>query len=548
MRQLQPSSGLRRAQNFLGSSLIVMSGYVLSRGTGLLRDIVISAQFGTSAQLGAYRAAFKVTDLLYMVIIGGALGSSFIPVFIQIWQRESEERAWQLASAVVTWALAVLVFASGLLWLFAPQLTTWFYGGQGFDLPNLVLVTQLTRLFLLSPLLLGLGGLAMAALNALDRFTLPALAPATYNLGIIGGAILLAPTWGIWGLAWGVIAGALLYLLIQIPGLLGLGMRLKPTLGRNLPELRIVARQVAPRIIGQAAAQISILVTAALTARLALGAERLAGLDYAYQLMLLPYGVFSLSLSTVAFPRLARLFAEGRHAELEANVRQTLSMILLLTLPAAISLILLGLPLIRLLFQRGEFDQTSLQYTLAPLLGYATALPAFAASEILIRAFYAMQQTYIPVLIGLGQILLNLALGSLALKAGYGVGALALAFSLANNIEALLLFLVLQHQKPTLWRDQQFWKSIRAVSIANLALAVLLWATLQILTPFFSFLSLNGAYSWQQQIFPLILWLSSVGGIGTLIYVGIAAIFGSAEAQMLWLKVQNRLRRNSRSA
>ena len=126
MRQLQPSSGLRRAQNFLGSSLIVMSGYVLSRGTGLLRDIVISAQFGTSAQLGAYRAAFKVTDLLYMVIIGGALGSSFIPVFIQIWQRESEERAWQLASAVVTWALAVLVFASGLLWLFAPQLTTWF--------------------------------------------------------------------------------------------------------------------------------------------------------------------------------------------------------------------------------------------------------------------------------------------------------------------------------------------------------------------------------------------------------------------------------------
>lgn len=175
------------------SSLIVMGGYLLSRVSGLLREVVVSAQFGTSAELGAYRAAFKVTDLLYMVIIGGALGSSFIPIFIQVWERDGKARAWQFASAVTTWALGILAVASALLWLTAPQLTAWFYGGQGFTLATLALTTNLTRLFLLSPLLLGLGGLAMAALNAHERFTLPALAPALYISASLLGQCCLRP-------------------------------------------------------------------------------------------------------------------------------------------------------------------------------------------------------------------------------------------------------------------------------------------------------------------------------------------------------------------
>ncbi|NJL06152.1 MAG: murein biosynthesis integral membrane protein MurJ [Chloroflexaceae bacterium] len=449
------------------SSLIVMGGYLLSRVSGLLREIVISAQFGTSAELGAYRAAFKVTDLLYMVIIGGALGSSFIPIFIQVWERDGKARAWQLASAVTTWALGILAVASALLWLTAPQLTAWFYGGQGFTLDTLELTTNLTRMFLLSPLLLGLGGLAMAALNAHERFTLPALAPALYNIGIIAGAVLLAPTLGIWGLAWGVIGGAACYLLIQIPSLVALGMRLRPTLGWGMGEVREVGVQMGPRVLGQAASQLSILVTAALTARLVLGAERLAGLDYAYQMMLLPYGIFSLSLATVAFPRLARLYSAGNRSEFDQSIRTTFGTILLLTLPATGVLLTLHVPLVRVLFQRGAFDATSLSYTTVALLGYATALPAFAASEILIRSFYAMQRTWIPVIVGVGQVLLNLSLGILALQLGGGVGALALAFSIANNIEAILLFGLLGRSLPGIWREPQLWRTVRSACAAS---------------------------------------------------------------------------------
>ncbi len=522
-------------QGPLLSSLIVMGGYILSRVTGLLREIVISAQFGTSADLGAYRAAFKITDMLYMVIIGGALGSSFIPVFIQLWKQGGAERAWRLASAVVTWALVLLALASMLVWVFAPVFTQWFYGG--FSPDEQILTTSLIRLFLLSPLLLGLGGLAMAALNAHDHFTLPALAPAIYNMGIIVGAWLFAPRWGIWGLAWGVLVGACFYLIVQLPGLWRMGMRFAPTLGRDIAELRTVAKHMAPRVIGQAASQLSLLVTAALTARLVQGAEHLTGLEYAYQLMLLPYGVFSLSLSTVAFPRLSRLFAEGNTKEMVQSIRRTLRMILFLTLPATVALILLAVPLVRLLFQRGAFTEISLVYTFIPLLGYATALPAFSVSEILIRSFFAMQQTRIPVAIGIGQVTLNLLLGSLVLWLGGGVGMLALAFSIANNIEALVLFLMLGRHLPGIWRDPVLWRSIRAAVLATLVLAGVVQAGVWFSLPWLPYLASGASYVWQDHLLPLAGWLVGMGLGGAIVYTSIAAVMGGEEARLIWRRL-----------
>lgn len=531
------SHRFRRLHGPLMSSLIVMGGYLLSRVTGVLRDMVIAYQFGTDADLGSYYAAFRVTDLLYMVIIGGALGSSFIPVFIQAWEHDGVERAWRVASSVLTWALTLLVVASVALWIAIPIVIPWCYGGQGFDPQGLALTTRITRLFLLSPLLLGLGGLAMAVLNARDRFTLPAIAPATYNLGIIAGALLLAPTWGVWGLSWGVIIGAAIYLLVQLPGLWGLGMQLRLTFAWGMGELVTILRQMGPRVVGQAASQISLLITAALTARLALGDEKLTGLSYAYQMMLLPYGIFSLSLSTVAFPRLARLFADGQQQELIIRVRRTLSTILFLTLPSASALTMLAVPLVRVLFQRGAFDATSLLYTTAPLLAYATALPAFAASEILIRTFYAMQQTRIPVLIGLLQVSLNLGLGSLALHLGGDVGMLALAFSIANNIEAVLLFGTLGRQLPGLWQDRTLWEAVGSAILATLSLTGLLWFIHRVCVPILPFLNATGNYTWQTDLIPLLLWLATVGLAAASFYGGLAAILGNPDARMLWQRV-----------
>jgi putative peptidoglycan lipid II flippase len=530
---VQLSALLQRARaGALNGSLIVMGGFVLSRVTGLLRDIVATYVYGTSAEAAAYRAAFSIVDLLYLVIIGGALGSSFIPVFIEVWERDGSARAWRVASAVVTWALLALSLASTVLFVAAPWLVMWLYGGPGFDAATLELTTQLTRLFLLSPLLLGLGGLAMAALNARDHFTLPALAPSVYNLGIIVGA-LLGPALGlgIWGMAWGVVGGALLYLLVQLPGLRGLGMRLRLGLGRGLAEVRRIAGQMGPRVLGQAAAHVSIVVTLTLAARLPDGANKLAGLGYAYQLMLLPFGIFSLSLSQVAFPRLARLVAEGRRDELAADLRRTLGLILWLTLPAAAALLALGFPLARVLFQRGAFDATSLQYTVGALVGYSLALPAFAASEILIRGFYAMQRTWTPVLVGLLQVGLNLGLGTLLLRAGGDVGSLALAFSLANNIEALLLLLLMGAALPGIWRDRAYWRTVAVALVGAVLLGGGLTALSLASRDLVPALSAEHSYLWTRDMLGLLLWLGWAGGLGAGAYLALSALLGAAPAR-----------------
>lgn len=530
---MQLVSLLQRARSgALGNSLIVMGGFVLSRATGVLRDIIASYYFGTSPEYAAYVSAFRITDLLYLVFIGGALGSSFIPVFIQAWERGGAERAWRLASAVLTWALLALAAASTILFVAAPWLVAQIYGGPDVSQATLDLITAISRLFLLSPLFLGLGGLAMAALNARNRFTLPALAPSLYNLGIIGGA-LCAPVFGIWGLAWGVVIGALLNLLVQLPGLWTLGMRLRPELGRGMVELSQVARQMGPRVIGQAAAHISAAATLALAARLPDGEPKIAALNFGYQLMLLPYGIFSLSLGTVAFPRLARLVAEERYDDLAADVRRTLGLIIFLTLPSAAALALLGMPAARILFQRGAFDSTSLLLTVQALVGYASALPAFAASEILIRSFYAMQRTWTPVLIGMLQVGLNLALGSVLLFSRGDIGALALAFSLANNLEALLLFLLLGRALPGIWRNRAFWRGLTAAAVGSLALAGVLLLLRTVSLDLLPALRIEYAYSWRGDLLPLLGWLLMTGGIGAAAYLAVTLLLGAAPARML---------------
>jgi putative peptidoglycan lipid II flippase len=528
---VQLGSLMRRARSHaLYNSLLVMGGFVLSRATGVLRDIIASYFFGTSPEMTAYRSAFQIVDLLYLVIIGGALGSSFIPVFIQAWEREGEDKAWDLAGAVLTWALLILAVTSAVIFVAAPWLVRVVYGGKGFAPATLDLIVQLARLFLLSPLLLGVGGLAMAALNARDRFAAPALAPSIYNLGIIAGA-LCAPWLGIWGMAWGVVIGALLYVLVQLPALLGIGARMRLSLGRQMAELGAVGRQMGPRVIGQAAAHISVVATSALAARLADGDSKVAGLAYAYQLMLLPYGVFSLSLSQVAFPRLSRLVAEGRYDELAADVRRTLGTILWLTLPATAALLALGFPATRALFERGAFDALSLQYTTMALAGYAAALPAFAASEILIRTFYALQRTWTPVLVGMLQVALNLGLGAWLLGRGGDVDALALSFSVANNLEALLLVLLLGAALPGLWHDVPLWRTLAAAGLSATAIGGLLAAARFASAPYLPSLVAGQPYTWRADLLPLLLWLALAASLGAALYLALTAALGASPAR-----------------
>ncbi len=419
---------------------VVMAAFVLSRVLGLGREIIIGSQFGTSRELDAYLAAFRIPDMIFHLIAGGALGSAFIPTFTSYLAGNRQEEAWRLASSVMNIVLAVLTTCAALAALLAPWLVRYVVV-PGFTPQEQALTVSLMRWMLIAPVIFGLSGVVMGILNSYRHFLLPALAPAVYNLSIIGGAALLAPSIGVYGLVVGVVAGSLLHLGIQIPQLIRQGLSYQPIIDFSHPGVGEVGRLMLPRMLGLATVQINFLVNTFLASRLAEGS--LAALNYAWMLMLLPQGIFAISIATAAFPTLSDLAARGRKDELRATLSRTLRLVLFLSIPSTVALIVLGEPLTQLLLQRGRFDPFSTQSVVWALQFYALGLVAHSALEIVTRAFYSLHDTRTPVAVGAGAMALNVIL-SLLLVGPLLHGGLALANSLATILETAVLIVLIR--------------------------------------------------------------------------------------------------------
>jgi len=421
------------------AAALVIGAYVLSRVLGLGREIIIGREFGTTRELDAYLAAFRIPDLIFQLIAGGALGSAFIPTFTTYLARGREQGAWRLASSIMNLVLVVLSACAVLAAVLAPRVVRAMT--PGFSAEEQALTVQLMRVMLVSPVVFGLSGVVMGILNSYQHFLVPALAPAVYNLCIIGGAALLAPSMGVFGLAAGVVAGAFMHLVIQIPQLVRQGASYRPTIDLSHPGVREVGRLMLPRVLGLATVQINFLVNTFLASSLIAGS--LAALNYAWMLMLLPQGIFAMGIATAAFPTFSDLAAKGRREELRSTLSETLRLVLFLSIPSAVALIILREPLVRWLLERGRFDPSSTQAVAWALQFYALGLVAHSALEILTRGFYSLHDTRTPVAIGVGAMMLNIML-SLALIQPLRHGGLALANSLATIVEAVLLLLILR--------------------------------------------------------------------------------------------------------
>lgn len=433
-------------KRIFSAALVVMLCFVLSRITGLVRDVVISAQFGTSANYDAYRAAFLIPDTLFLLVAGGALGSAFIPIFASKWtgddvsNEQNREDAWLLFSRVLNLITVVLIGLAVIAAIFALPLV------QLLIAPKLALAQQqlaanIMRWLLVSTVVFGASGLIMGALNAVQHFFLPAIAPVLYNVAIILGAWLLEPFLGIYGLVAGVVIGACLHLIVQIPGLRMFGAKYSASLTVGDSDVREVARLMGPRVLGLFFVQMHFFVNTNLAS--GLGTGSISALSFAWVLMLLPQGIFAQSLATAAFPTFAAQVAAGDYDAMRASLSQTLRLVLFLTIPAAVGLFVLRVPLVQVLFQRGEFTRESTMMVAYALQFYAIGLVAHAALEIIVRAFYALHDTMTPVLAGVGAMVLNIVL-SLVLVNWLSFGGLALANSVATLLETVLLFWLLR--------------------------------------------------------------------------------------------------------
>jgi putative peptidoglycan lipid II flippase len=460
----QPSVGRVLAT----ASLILTVAALASRLLGWVRLLVIGSQFGATRELDAYFAAFRIPDAIFQLVVAGALSAALIPVFSGYRARDQEREAWRLASSVINLVVIALAGLSLIMAIFAPILVP--IVAPGFDVPTTDLTVRMTRVMLLSPVLIGMGAVVSGILNSYERFAVPALAPLAYNLAIILAAILLAPIIGVEGLAVGVAIGSLAHLAIQLPELGRVGQRYDLTIGLSHPGVRKVVWLMGPRMLGLAAGQVNFIVSTVLASGLPEGS--ITAYNYAFQLSQIPVGVLGVSVAVALFPTLSRDAALGRVPEIRRQVAGSLRMLFFLAAPLTAAMIVLAGPIASVFFQYGLFSERSAERTAGALVFFAIGLSGHIVVHVLTRAFYAMQGTRTPVLWAIIAVAINVPL-MVWLVGPMGVEGLALALSISALLEVVGLLWALRRRIESV-EEGQVLRSAGRSAVAGGAAALLM--------------------------------------------------------------------------
>jgi len=504
--------------------LAILFGQVI----GLVRSILVAGAF-PAAELDAFSAANRVSETLFTLIAAGALGSAFLPTFTALLVKNDRASAWRLASSLINLVTLILSLAAALAALFAPQIVRYLLApGLSRDPYLFALAVNLLRIQSSSAVLFGLGGLVISILNAHQIFFIPQITAAMYQLGQIFGVLVLARRMGIYGLAWGVVIGAVLFLVIQVPALFKLKGNFTFSLGGRNPDVRKVIQLMGPRIFGAAIVQLNFWVNNNLGSRMAEGS--LISLNYGFMLMLMAQAAVAQSVAIAAMPTFSAQYALGKLDEMRTSLASTLRGIFLLALPASVGLILLARPIVSMLYQHGKFNAITTEMTAWALLWYAAGLVGHSVMEVLTRAFYAQHDTKTPVLIGtlaMGlNVIFSFVFAQLFRQIGWMPhGGLALANSLATALEATALF-VFMRQRLNGIEGRYIARGFIACVLAVLGMGIGLWF-------------------WTQATGSLTRWIVALGGvvIGGTIY-GIAVIlFRVPEIQILRNAIARRLLR-----
>lgn len=451
----------------------VMAATLLSRVLGQIRDIVIAAHIGAGVQADAYTAAFKVPDLFMYLLAGGALASTFIPVFKEHLQLGKPSAAWRIFSVVAT----VTALVAGLFVLIAEVWTPEFVRllNPGYDAATVALTVPLTRIVLPAQIFFMLGGLLMGTLNARGQFLLPALAPSIYNLGIIFGAAVLYPLgFGTAGLMWGALGGAFLgNFALQTALVVRTGGRYTPSLAILHPGAVKVWKMMLPILLGVSLPNVDQIINSYFASELPHGSQ--AALQYAVRLMLIPIGIFAQAMGIAILPTMAGQAAAGEMKKFKSTVSQALRTILFVTMPASALLCLLATPIITLLLQSGAFTAHDTAETATALRFYSLGIFAWSAQAILTRGFYALQDTRTPVISGTAMTAVFIGMNWLVVHfTPWGVAGLAAATSIAAALHMGVMYFFLRRRLRGI-RDGLLMVSVVKTLCATAALCGAVW-------------------------------------------------------------------------
>lgn len=475
-------------QSVVGGAIIIGSASVLSRILGLIRDRLLSTEFGAGGLLDSYFTAFKIPDFIFNILVLGVLSASFVPVFIEYVSKKGKDEAMKIASSMLNLLFIVLCVISAVCFLLAPQIIALLSYGDSHIQQEITV--QFTRIMLVSLVLFGVSNVLSGMLHAFKKFFIYSLAPILYNVGIIVGIVFFVPVVGSIGLPYGVILGAALHMLIQIPAVFSAGFRYKPLLSVRHPGVIQILKLMPARAFALGLTQLNILIIFAIASTLEEGTRSVW--QFADNLQHFPINIFGVSLALAAFPVFSEAFAENNIERFKKVFSENFRRILYFIIPVSIVTLLLRAQIVRLVYGAGEFDWTDTILTAQTLGVFALSMFAQALIPLLARSFFAKQDTKTPVLVSAGAMLVNTILAFLFVDS-HGIIGLALAFSIAAIIQMLALLTTLRVRHGDL-DDDHIISSTWKIIISALGMGVIIQGMKYVVAPFVDMQTFVGVF------------------------------------------------------
>lgn len=443
-------------------AVIVALFSILAKLTGLWRERLLAGIFGAGDYLDAYDAAFRFPDLIFNTLIIGALGTAFIPLFLDIWHKE-QKRALEFASGTLQVITALSIAIALVIIVAAPLVVPWLV--PGFPTAKQALVVELTRIMALAIIFFGASNVLASLLNAFRQFVAFSVAPILYNLGIIFGLWWLVPHWGVKGAAWGVVLGAVMNLLALVPAVLKTPFAFTRLQSWRDHLIRRLLWLMVPRVFGLMVWQINLVITTVIASNLPAGS--LAIFQRAFNIQSVPLSVFGVSMAIAAFPLFTAHAVSGDREAFVKTFSLATRRILVLVIPFSILLLLLRAQITRVILGSGAYDWSATIATFSVLAVFAFSFFAQSLVPLFARSFYAFQNTRTPVIISVISVGLNM-LGAWWWAPQWGVIGLAAAFSLSSIVNAILLFVVFRFDFGALDERHIVWTLIKTTGASFL--------------------------------------------------------------------------------
>lgn len=499
---------------------LIVTG-ALSRILGYAREIVITTTFGQNFQTDAYKSAFLIPDFLYLILVGGAFSTAFIPVLSK-YLSEDDEEGWIVSSTIINLVFIFLLVGMLFSFAFTPFLIDQVIA-PGYSPEAKGLAVMLTRIMLIQSLFMCLSGIAQGICHVHQEFVAPAIGPLLYNIFIILFGLWLIPVAGIAGFAVGVVVGSFLNFVVHLPTLRRIDMHYHLVIDLKHKGVRHFFKLVLPVLLGLSVIYLNTFVTMRLGSYLDDGANTL--LNNANRLMQLPVGIFGIAVASAFFPTLTNYINESNVKGFKDSLLGGINLVSFILMPAMFGIMVVREPLIRALFLQGEFTEDNVIKTASVLLFYAIGILGYSQQQILNRGYYALSNTKGAVLINSLVVGLNIVLSYLFIKP-MGAEGLALAYSIAGTLSMILLYLGLKRQVRGLNTGKMLNSFIKTF-VASLVMGLAVWAFVHFAEPYFN-LSMKSAQL-------LELYLAILIGVG--VYIVMAAILKIEEMDMMFDKL-----------